>query len=606
MNTFKKIIQLLSKKERRRGYLLLFMILFMALLDTIGVASIIPFMAVLGNPEIVKTNPWLSKAYDWMNFTDPNEFLFFLGILVFVALVLSIAFKALTQWAMLRFKYMRVHSLSCRFLKGYLGRPYPWFLNQHSASLGKKVLTEVNLVVHNVIAPAMSLIAHGTVALFLIILLFVLDPVLALLILSIFGGSYLFLYVMIRRYLTRIGKDRVLSNRERFKIAQEALGGIKEIKIFGREQAFFSQYTNPSFRFARHQANSQMVGLLPRHLLEILAFGGILLLAIFLFRAHERFSLILPVLGVYAFAGYRLMPALQNVYRELVQLRFGSPALDALHENFLEFRENQNVKREPSAQPLFPRSAIILKDVNFTYPQAVVPILKSLNMEISINTMVGLVGGTGSGKTTTVDIILGLLTPDRGNLFVDDHPINRENVRLWQKALGYVPQHIYLIDDTVAANIAFGVPPAHIDLDAVKKAAIIAGIHDFVVQEMPYGYDTFVGERGIRLSGGQRQRIGIARALYNEPKVLVFDEATSALDNVTEKYVMQSIKRMKEKRTIILVAHRLSTVSNCDVIYLLDNGVVKARGTYDELIAKSGQFRKMAEGTISKVIINKR
>ncbi len=598
MATLRKILYLLSRQERRRGYLLLFMILVMAFLETVGVASIIPFMSVLGNPEVVETNRWLFLAHDRLGFTDPRNFLFFLGLVVFVVLVSSIAFKALTQWAILRFTYMRVHSLSCRLLKGYLGRPYAWFLNRHSADLGKSILTEANIVVHQVIIPCMNLIAQGTVALFLIILLVIVDPALALMVSLILGGSYLSIYVILRRYLSRIGADRVVANRQRYQIAQEALGGIKEVKIFGREDSFFNRYINPSFRFARNQANSSIAGMLPRYFLEIIAFGGILVIAIYLFRTHDSFSMILPILGVYAFAGYRLLPALQQVYQQLAQLRFGLPALNELYKDILEFEQNQSTTRDSLDEPLFPMSAINLEDIYFTYPEAKITTLKKINLKIPVNTTVGLVGGTGSGKTTTVDIILGLLSPDQGRLLVDDTPITQDNVRAWQQTLGYVPQHIYLADDTVAANIAFGVPPEHIDMDAVEKAARIVEMHDFVIQEMPYGYETLVGERGVRLSGGQRQRIGIARALYNDPKVLVLDEATSALDNVTEKQVMQSIKRMQGQRTIILIAHRLTTVSGCDRIYLLDHGKVIAQGTYNELMEQSSQFRKMARGVV--------
>ena len=599
MPTLRKILFLLSPRERRRGYLLLFMILVMAFLETVGVASIIPFMSVLGNPEIVETNRLLSQTYDLLGFADPRNFLFFLGLVVFVVLVFSIAFKTVTQWAMLRFTYMRVHSLSCRLLQGYLGRPYTWFLNRHSADLGKSILTESNVVVHQVMVPSMQLIAHATVALFLIILLVLVDPILALMVALILGGAYLLIYVILRRYLSHIGADRVVANRQRFQVAQEALGGIKEVKIFGREDSFFNRYIDPSFRFARHQANSSLAGMLPRYFLEVIAFGGILLIAMYLFRTHENFSRILPILGVYVFAGYRLMPALQSVYQQMTQLRFGLPALDDLYKDVLEFEQNQAATKDPSAEPLFPRSAIILENINFTYPQAKIPTLKNINLKIPVNNTVGLVGGTGSGKTTTVDIILGLLTPEKGRLLVDATPINENNVLYWQQALGYVPQHIYLADDTVAANIAFGVPPEEIDMDAVENAATIAELHDFVVKEMPYGYDTFVGERGIRLSGGQRQRIGIARALYHDPNVLVLDEATSALDNVTEKHVMKAIKKMKGERTIILIAHRLTTISGCDRIYLLDHGEIKAQGTYNEMVQQSDQFRNMARGIAS-------
>lgn len=616
MSTYRKILSLLTPRERRRGCLLLCMILIMAVLDTVGVASIMPFMSVLGNPGVVETNRWLNMAYSRLGFSDPKTFLFFLGAVVLTALVVSIAFKALTQWALLRFTHMRNYSLSCRLFQGYLGRPYTWFLNRHSADLGKSVLSEVQQVIVNVFTPAMQLLAHGTVALFLITLLIVVDPFLALVVALILCGAYFLVYMTIRRYLSRIGTDRVAANQERFQVAQEALGGIKEVKIFGREASFFSRFTGPARRFSRHQANSQIAAQMPRYILEMVAFGGILMIALYLFRSHDHFNRVLPLLAVYAFAGYRLMPALQNVYQQLSKLRFGLPALDALYKDNLELQGNEPLSKGPLPAPLAPRTAITLKDIYFTYPGAHAPVLKALDLHIPARSTVGLVGATGSGKTTTVDLILGLLIPQSGQLLVDEKPIvhnpaqrsatrynqqstinNQQSIRSWQRALGYVPQFIYLADDTVAANIGFGIPPGDIDMDAVIRAAKIAELHDFVTGDLQKGYKTLVGERGVRLSGGQRQRIGIARALYHDPDVLIFDEATSSLDNLTEKAVMKAVHNLGKAKTIILIAHRLTTVKDCDLIYLLEHGKLKAKGTYEELMEQDAGFRKMALGT---------
>lgn len=638
--TIKKILDLLTLRERRRAYLLLVMILIMALLDTIGVASILPFLAVLGNPEVVQTNPWLSMVYQRLGYTTPESFLFFLGLVVFFALVVSISFKALTQLALLRFTHMRNHSLSCRLFEGYLGRPYAWFLNRHSADLGKSILSEVNLVIRQALIPLMQLVAHGTVALFLIVLLILVDPLLALVVAVVLGGSYLLIYKSIRGYMARIGKDRVIANKERYKAAQEALGGIKEVKVFGREKSFFWRYVGPSLRFSRHQANNQVAGQMPMYIMEIVAFGGILLIALYLFKSHGNFHRVLPLLGLYAYAGYRLLPALQQVYKEFVNLRFGLPGLNILHQDLMEFRDNMPDIQGPAQEPLIPEKEIILQDIRFTYPGADIPAIKGLSMNIQARSTVGIVGTTGSGKTTTVDIILGLLTPDSGKLIVDDKPIieaqsskhlsskseaesassvprpssfdptctasslnnlklkTYNTLRSWQKTLGYVPQHIYLADETVTANIAFGIPEEEVDMDAVIRAAKIAELHKFITRELPKGYDTVVGERGVRLSGGQRQRIGISRALYHDPAVLIFDEATSSLDNLTEKAVMQAVNNLSRQKTIIMIAHRLTTVQKCDQIFLLEHGQLVAQGSYDELLDISREFRKMA--TVNK------
>jgi ABC-type multidrug transport system fused ATPase/permease subunit len=597
MSSLRKILSLLTPSELRRSYLLLVMILIMAILDTIGVASIMPFMVVLGNPKVIETNHWLSLAYKQLNFSEPKNFLFFIGSVVFLLLVVSSIFKALTQWALLRFTNMRGYSLSCRLFFGYLGRPYTWFLNRHSADIGKAVLSEVTLVINGVLVTGMQLIAQAAVAICLFLLLVLMNPLLAVVVSLVLGGAYLIIYITIRRYLSRIGDDRVIANRQRFQVAQEALGGIKEVKVFNREQTFYRQFKDPSWRFAKHQTNNQVAAQLPRYALEIVAFGGILLLTLYLLQTTGGLGKTLPRLVVYAFAGYKLLPALQQIYMNMTKLRFNLPAVEILYNDMVEISKNEEPEPHIHAEPIIPHRSIELHKVYFTYQGAKKPALQGLELKIPVQSTVGLVGATGSGKTTTVDLILGLLRPDEGQLFVDDVAITAENIRAWQRALGYVPQHIYLSDDTVAANIAFGIPPEKIDLKAVERAARIAELHEFVIHDLPQAYKTLIGERGVRLSGGQRQRIGIARALYSDPSVLIFDEATSALDNLTEKSVMHAIYNLGRVKTIILIAHRLTTVRKCDTIFLLEKGKLIGSGNYDELLLKEESFQKMVNST---------
>jgi ABC-type multidrug transport system fused ATPase/permease subunit len=303
------------------------------------------------------------------------------------------------------------------------------------------------------------------------------------------------------------------------------------------------------------------------------------------------FASALPIIALYAFAGYRLMPALQQIYGAVTQLRFAGPALDALHADLMSL---QPAHPNPSQDAIALNQAISLNQIQYRYPNAPHPALKNLSLRIPAKSTVGLVGATGSGKTTTVDLILGLLEAQEGTLAVDGQVITEHNKRAWQRKIGYVPQQIYLADDTVAANIAFGIQAKDIDQAAVERASKIANLHEFVVNELPQQYQTTVGERGVRLSGGQRQRIGIARALYHNPQVLILDEATSALDNLTEQAVMEAVHNLGHEITIILIAHRLSSVRQCDQIYLLERGEVKASGTYDQLTASSQQFKAMA------------
>jgi ABC-type multidrug transport system fused ATPase/permease subunit len=595
MQTLKKLLDFLTPHERKRAGLLLGMILVMALLDMLGVASIMPFMAVLANPELVETNAILNTAYaasSHFGVETPEQFLFALGIGVFVLLVGSLAFKALTTYAQTRFALMREYSIGKRLVEGYLHQPYSWFMNRHSADLGKTVLSEVNEVIYNGMLPLMTLMAQSTVALALLILLIIVDPMLALSVGVVLGLAYAGIFAVMSGWLKRLGLARIDANKERFTAVSEAFGAAKEVKVGGLEQAYIQRFAKPAEIYAKGQATALVIGQVPRFALEAIAFGGMLLVMLYLLAKSSSFASALPIIALYAFTAYRLMPALQQIYQAITQLRFAGPALDALNKDLSSLQTMNAQHGQITPLPL--TQAITLNQVSYRYPNAPQPALKGIDLTILAHSAVGFVGATGSGKTTTVDIILGLLEPQEGALNIDGQPITAANRRQWQRAIGYVPQHIYLADDSVSANIAFGVNANEIDQQAVERAAKIANLHEFVVNDLPQGYATTVGERGVRLSGGQRQRIGIARALYHNPQVLILDEATSALDNLTEQAVMEAVNNLGHYITIIMIAHRLSTVRQCDLIYLLERGEVKASGAFDELSENNTQFKLMA------------
>ncbi|MBK1735808.1 ABC transporter ATP-binding protein [Halorhodospira abdelmalekii] len=576
------------------------MVVVMALLETAGVASVMPFLSVLGNPEVVETNPVLNQLYVGLGFESVDTFLMALGAGAFALILFSAAFRAVTIYAMNRWAMMRMHSLSERLLETYLRQPYAYFLNRHSGDMSKSILTEAGQVVQQAIKPGLDAIAYGVVLIAIVVLLVVIDPVLAAGVAAVLGGMYALIYLTIRGFLDRIGRDRVRANKERFQAAGEGLGGIKDIKLLGREHAYLSRFRGPSTRFAKHQATSQTLSQVPKFLIEAVAFGGIIALTLVLMATHGGatgggLGEVLPVLGLYAFAGYRMLPAAQHVYQGVAKLRFGGGAVDSIYDDLHRRQALAEIRKQPPA-PLVPQQAVALDNVHYTYPNAPAPALQGIDLQIPVGSSVGLVGSTGAGKTTLVDVILGLLRPTEGAITVDGEPVTDTNLRAWQQALGYVPQEIFLTDASVAENIALGVPPERIDHEQVERCARMAQLHDFVVHEMPQQYETIVGERGVRLSGGQRQRIGIARALYHDPIVLVFDEATSALDNVTEKAVMEAIDALHHQKTIILIAHRLSTVRNCDQVVLLEKGQITAAGEFEELQGQSDRFRAMAAG----------
>lgn len=599
-DTFTKIRDLLDARERRNAVMLFGMMLIMGLLETIGVGSILPFVSVVTNEEVVKTNTYLAAVYDYLGFTSTDSFLVFLGASVLILVVGSLAFKALTHWAIARYTQMRSYTLSSRLLRGYLDRPYGFFLNRHSADLGKTVLSEVQQVINRSLMPGLKLVSNVIVAVFLLTLVVLVDPFVALIVVSVLGGAYAVIYLVLRRYIGRIGAKRVKANRARFQVAQEALGAIKEVKVLGLEDGYINAFRRPANRFARVQASNQVIGELPQFALQALMLSTMMVLLLGLLSIRQgALDAVLPVITLYAFAGSRLLPALQQIYKAMTALRFGKPALDVLHDDLVETQQKGGTLAS-NERAVYPSAVIHVNEyiqldgIQFTYPGAVEPALNDLDVTITARTTVGLVGGTGAGKTTAVDLILGLLEPQQGRLVVDGRAIDGSNIRAWQRNIGYVPQSIFLSDDSVAANIAFGVANEKIDHDAMERAARTAELHEFVVNEMPDGYATMVGERGVRLSGGQRQRIGIARALYHDPDVLVLDEATSALDNLTEKAVMDAVHNLGHRKTILIIAHRLSTVRECDEIIMLAHGQLVARGQFDDLMEKNESFRTMA------------
>jgi len=394
-------------------------------------------------------------------------------------------------------------------------------------------------------------------------------------------------------WLKRLGQARIDANKERFTALSEAFGALKVVKVGGLEQAYINRFANPAEIFAKGQSAAKVIAQIPRYALEATAFGGMLLIILFLMKESGNFDSALPIIALYAFAGYRLMPALQQIYAAFTQLRFAGPALDALHKE-LSSLQTMNNDQNCHLATMQLNQDIRLEQVCYRYPNGSQQALKGIDLIIPAHSTVGFVGETGSGKTTMVDVILGLLEIQEGTLKIDSQPITATNCRSWQRSIGYVPQDIYLVDGSVSANIAFGVNAKDIDQQAVERAAKVANLHEFVVNGLPQGYATTVGERGVLLSGGQRQRIGIARALYHNPQVLILDEATSALDNLTEQAVMEAVSNLSHDITILLIAHRLSTLRQCDQIYFLELGEVKANGTYEELIASNQKFAAMA------------
>ena len=596
LENYRKLLGLLDRREKRRFYLLFAMMVISAIVETVTIAAMFPFLAVVARPEMIEQHEKISMVYHLLGFQDTRTFLAVAGAAVFCIVFFGLLFATATQYAIYRYTAMRGYSIGGRVLRGYLSQPYSWFLSKHSADLGATILTEVNEVIMRNMLPAMKLIAQGAVAFFLILLLVVANPMAALGALVLLGGSYVLVYLVVRKRISRMGHVRKAANMDKYKVAGEAFGGVKDVKLMGLEDSFLRRYERPARRSAEANSLIGVASEVPRNILRAVALGGILaFVVVMLIRGHDK-SGMLPVLGLYAFAGMRLLPALQQIYSSATTMRFTVSMLDRVHADLLSLPKGENAKFPAAPEPLPLREKLELRDVSYAYPSAERGALNGLTLSIPALSTVGVVGGTGAGKTTAVDVILGLLRPQEGVVAVDGTPVTDDRLRAWQRSVGYVPQQIFLMDESVAANIAFGVPHKEIDMAAVERAARIAELHDFILRDLPEGYATELGERGVRLSGGQRQRIGIARALYHDPDVLVLDEATSALDNLTERAVMDAVHNLGGKKTIIMIAHRLSTVQDCDIIFLLEHGRVAAQGRYDDLVETSDHFRRMVSG----------
>jgi len=637
----RKILALLSRKEKRRLLLLLPLIALVGLFQVFSILSVLPFISVVSQPELIQTNSRLNWLYQTLGFTTTNNFLVFLGGVVLAFIVISNAIIALTNYLQIRFAAGVYQNLSLRLLGRYLYQPYVWFLGRNTAGLNKNILEEVNTFTDGVMVPGMQLLANAVVSSMILLLLLVVDWRLSLVVMCTLGGFYAIVYLAMRKRIKNVGQSKVEANRKKFKITAEAFGGIKDVKLMHKEAVFLGLYAQQSSRFARFKALNTAMQKIPPTALEIIAFGGILVIVLYLLLTRGNLDEAQPLIVLYAFAALRLKPSVQTIFTTSSMLRFnlhsvaelyndmqqkpsgdqshasgagasesgasdvensGSPESGAAlspvqvpaHLNGQDGKLQAPVTLPPLPKPLPFNQHIALQGLHFKYPDTNQWVINNLSLDIAVNTTIAFVGATGSGKTTLVDIILGLLAPAQGQVLVDGQALNQPaNMPRWQQNIGYVPQHIFLTDDTVAHNIAFGVPPAQVNHEAVQQAARVAELHTFV-QSLPQGYSTIVGERGVRLSGGQRQRIGIARALYHDPALLVMDEATSALDGITEENIMSAIKRLSGQKTIIMIAHRLSTVQACDHIYFLEHGRIVDQGNYNSLIEGNEQFRAMA------------
>lgn len=592
MNILERLIGLLSADERRRGGRIFIFVVLIAIFETIALGSVIPFMAALANPAIMESNNPIGKLRDVVTnsgLIEKDRFLVLLSLCVTVFFVASNILRAFTAYVVTRFTLMLEASIGSRLVERYLNQPYAWFLYRNSSDLGKTILSEIGSVVEHGYRPMATIVSQLVVCIFLFGLLLIVDPAIAIAVTFTLATAYFVAFKVTRTLMVRLSKDRTDANRDRYYFLSQAFGAIKEVKVNGLEDLYKRRFNKPAKTYARSHALAQITSQLPRYAIEAISIGGVLFTCTYLVSKDSNFSNAIPILALYAFAGLRLLPALQQIYSSATLLRYAGESIDQLQTELVNLSSFPINEQETSFRL---RIGISLEGVCFKYPGSERPILRDVNLYIPAGSKVGFVGATGGGKTTTADLIIGILDPVGGRITVDGVPISNSNKRSWQRITAYVPQNIYVTDDTVKNNISLSLGEEDVDQTAVEVAAGLANIDEFVRYQMPMGYNTPVGEGGVRLSGGQRQRLGIARALYKRPKLLVLDEATSALDTITEENITNSINALGDEITVIIIAHRLRTIEHCDKIVLFEDGRVVAQGSYQDLERSSKEFNR--------------
>jgi ABC-type multidrug transport system fused ATPase/permease subunit len=567
------ILSLLSASERRSAVVLLVLMVFGMGLEMLGVGIVLPAIALMMENDVAATYP---RAAPWLErMGSPTQAQLVVGgmiVLVFIYVVRALFLGFLVARQM-RFAFGLQSRLSDRLFGVYLRQPYTFHLQRNSAQLIVNLTNEIRLFTFTAMLPLMVLLTEGMVLVGVVGLLLILEPAATLLLVLILGIAGWGFDRLIRTQIAQAALERQYHDGQRVQHLQQGLGGVKAVKLFGREREFLRRHDEHSVRSAHALQVQQTLQQLPRLWLELCGAVALAIVVIAALARGRAVDSLVPALGLFSAAGLRLMPSINRLMGSAQYLRSSVPVIDVLHTD-LCLREPAD-RSEPQSERRL-EANIVVSDVTFTYPSSSSPALQNVSFTVRKNECVAFIGPSGSGKSTLVDVILGLLVPDSGRILVDDCDI-AGCTRAWQNQIGYVPQVIFLTDDTIQRNVAFGIPDDQIDAAAVERAIRSSQLHEFVAG-LPAGLNTMVGEGGVRLSGGQRQRIGIARALYHDPSVLVLDEATSSLDTQAESDVMESVRALQGHKTIVIVAHRLSTVERCDRLYYLEHGRIVREG----------------------------
>ncbi|MCC5947020.1 MAG: ABC transporter ATP-binding protein [Nitriliruptoraceae bacterium] len=581
--------RLISARSRSRWLLLVVVAVVASFLELAGAVLIFVLLGLVANPSGDIDLPIVGDLRSWFPGVDDETLLLGLAAGMAVFFVIRPAVHLFKTYAENRIAHNFGARLSADLARGYLAMPYAFHLGRNSSTLIRNSFQAVSELVAQIYLPVVKIVAESIMVLTMLVLLVVLAPLATLLAVILLGGAALILAVIVQPRMKRLGKRSHALQKSTLSVLQQSLHGIRDIKILGRDRAFADEYETGRIQLSRTKYLRATASALPRDILETVLTLFILgFFAVSIVGTTDPQS-VLSVLGLFAYAGLRLQPAMQHIVSGINNLKFASAPLDDIAADMRLIQDYRRPRDDGHLLPLTERWAV--ESASFHYGGSDRPALRRIDLDVTPGEVIGICGPTGGGKTTLVDLMTGLLEPTEGRVSVDGHDL-REHDRAWHRNLGIVPQMIFLTDDTLRRNIALGVPEKEIDDDAVAEAVELAQLRTFIA-DLPDGLETKVGERGVRVSGGQRQRVAIARALYRRPQVLIFDEGTSALDNQTEAELMRALERLRGDHTIVMVAHRLSTVRNCDRIAFVQEGRLAGYGTYDELEASSEGFRRL-------------
>ncbi len=590
LSLISQALALLSASSRRRFYLILVAGILAGFVEMVGTTSVLPFLAAVAAPERVLENPYLKQAYQALGCVDTQQFLFYLGFTTVLAIGVANGTGALFMFLSKEFVAQQARTLAGALFRSHLDRPYVEQIQKRARE--DKLLTLGYRIAIGIYQPMILLVSRLFVIVCFLLVMLLARPALAGMVSLILGGAYALIYRLVDRVVSREGITLRAAANRRTSVVIEAISAMKEVKILGCEQHLADQFQESTNRWVHSQERTQLLSTVPRYLVETVTFGTLVVAVLFLLWRGENVATILPTLALFALSGYRMMPALQQVFSSLALIRYYRPFLSEITQDLRLATPTSSA--QTACERMMLGDSITLEGVDFAYPGASETVLSGLSLSLPANRTIGVVGTTGSGKTTFVDLLMGLLSPTAGRVLIDQSPLTSENLRAWQRAIGYVPQHIFLADDSIRNNVGYGIAADQVDTARVREVLEIAQLGSFV-EELPEGLETNVGERGVRLSGGQRQRIGIARAIYHDPSFIVFDEATSALDTVTEEAFLGALQSLKGRKTILIIAHRLATLSECDEILVVDQGQILARGQYRNLLETCEPFKQLAQ-----------